>query len=665
MKFFLRCPLCTQTLLLPPMPDINWPCTPLPTHLPTSSSGAVPPGCISALNASLLHIVDDPIAMSPALMKKIASENNPRPLHELMHNSVHYWVMTNNQVLHVKFPAKVDHTGQYECLGPYFNMTSTGLDIQALQKARAQFELVALDDEADKNCPSTAITCSHSFFVAVFIFFDEVESRQPSDLCQIRLSDIGKRYHSFPKGTFKARFIPPSAPRFVVKHLAAHPPSWTWTTKGGPNKDRSFQVPTIPITCNKAAPRAIHWVVAVFHSFKAHLNPIAIDGETGKVKPGWLRLYQNNLYVHLRGQMKETAVPKRAPPPTPKPSSTSPPSGHPKPTPPRENLLEAELSKLRQEIAELRDKFHNYITSHEACCMHHSNSPSESSEEEHTTRVTPRPPPVLLTLLPDGSSKPIANPPTWLVAALAQLVLGALRPRSAECAQCSASVEQYPGSNASVYPFWHTYDPGRGNHYALIVMMDALFANLLHANKMAGPKITHADVGKSTIPLSPSPKILRISDLPDPHGRYAGLLKTYGELTEAKVTTPDVCDRQGLPITPAKYDSKISDGDIVKVEVILKLWCIQLNPRGNVNGSHTYQAILQSMKLLLFHTYSKQNILQVQSCTYPPPLPTVDKGKHKADGNEILLGQLPTKKCVPMLHVSAALEEMEIGGEDE
>ncbi|KAI6014319.1 hypothetical protein EDC04DRAFT_2609027 [Pisolithus marmoratus] len=118
--------------------------------------------------------------------------------------------------------------------------------------------------------------------------------------------------------------------------------------------------------------------------------------------------------------MKETAAPKQAPPPTPKPSPTSPPSGHPKPTPPQENFLEAELSKLHQEMAELRDKFHNYITSHEACCMHHSNSPSESLEEEHTIRVTPHPPPVLLTLLPDGSSKPVANPPTWLVATLAQ-----------------------------------------------------------------------------------------------------------------------------------------------------------------------------------------------------------------------------------------------------
>ncbi|KAI6039440.1 hypothetical protein EDC04DRAFT_2895238 [Pisolithus marmoratus] len=204
---------------------------------------------------------------------------------------------------------------------------------------------------------------------------------------------VGKRYHSFPKGSFKACFIPPSAPHFILKHLAAHPPTWTWTTKGGPNKDHSFQVPTIPITCDKAAPRAIHWVVAVFHSFKAHLNPIAIDGESGKVKPGWLRLYQNNLYVHLRGQMKETTAPKRASPPNVKPSPTSPPLVHPKPTSLQGNLLEAELSKLCQEIAELRDKFLNYITSHEACCTHRSNSPSESSEEDHTAHVTPRPPP--------------------------------------------------------------------------------------------------------------------------------------------------------------------------------------------------------------------------------------------------------------------------------
>ncbi|KAI6038471.1 hypothetical protein EDC04DRAFT_2603925 [Pisolithus marmoratus] len=238
--------------------------------------------------------------------------------------------------------------------------------------------------------------------------------------CQIRLSDVGKCYHSFPKGSFKAQFIPPSAPHFVLKHLAAHPPTWTWTTKDSPNKDHSFQVPTIPITCDKVAPRAIHWVVAVFHSFKAHLNPITIDKESGRVKPGWLRLYQNNLYIHLRGQMKETTVPKRALPTTTKPSPTPLPLAHPKPVPLQGNILESELSKLHQELAKLKDKFLNYITSHEACCMCCSNSPSESLVEDHTTRVTPHPPLALLTLLPDGLLKPTVNPPTWLVTALAQ-----------------------------------------------------------------------------------------------------------------------------------------------------------------------------------------------------------------------------------------------------
>ncbi|KAI6022305.1 hypothetical protein BKA83DRAFT_4126027 [Pisolithus microcarpus] len=195
---------------------------------------------------------------------------------------------------------------------------------------------------------------------------------------------------------------------------------------------------------------------------------------------------------------------------------------------------------------------------------------------------------------------------------------------------------------------------------------------------MAAQKMTHADIGiqiaESTIPLSPSKawaatfakanddavptrveagrknsssKILRISDLPDPHGRYAGLLKMYSGLTNAKVTTPDI---------------KISDGDIVEVEVILKLWSIQPNPRGNPNGSRIYQTILQSMKLLLFDSYSQQNVLQH---TYPQPLPAADKGKCKVDGSETLAGQSPTKKCVPVPCVSAAAEEMDIGGEEE
>ncbi|KAI6001741.1 hypothetical protein EDC04DRAFT_1059671, partial [Pisolithus marmoratus] len=91
--------------------------------------------------------------------------------------------------------------------------------------------------------------------------------------------------------------------------------------------------------------------------------------------------------------------------------------------PPPKNVLESELSKLCQELAELKEKFTNYIVSHEACCIHHSDSPSMSSQEDGTKSATPPPqcpPPVLLTLLPDGLSKPISNPPSWLVTALSQ-----------------------------------------------------------------------------------------------------------------------------------------------------------------------------------------------------------------------------------------------------
>ncbi|KAI6126022.1 hypothetical protein EDD16DRAFT_1443554, partial [Pisolithus croceorrhizus] len=106
-------------------------------------------------------------------IENIALENNPRPLCELMQDNAQYWVTTDNQLLHIKFPAKVDCNGQYERIGPYFNMPPTGLDIPTLQKARAQFELVALDDEA--GCPNSAIKCSHDFFATLFAFFDEVE----------------------------------------------------------------------------------------------------------------------------------------------------------------------------------------------------------------------------------------------------------------------------------------------------------------------------------------------------------------------------------------------------------------------------------------------------------------------------------------------------------
>ncbi|KAI5993388.1 hypothetical protein EDC04DRAFT_2910794 [Pisolithus marmoratus] len=175
---------------------------------------------------------------------------------------------------------------------------------------------------------------------------------------------------------FKAHFAPPVLPRFMLTHFASNPSTWTWTTKDGPNKGKSFQVPTIPIKCDKSAPKAIHCMVAVFHLYKAHLNPVALDSDNGRVKQGWLRLYQNNMYVHLRGQLKGRTPPKQATPPPPKPC----PPTHPNPdqgppTTAKPPSLEHVLAELQREIHELWERFSNYISSDEACCMLNNHSP--------------------------------------------------------------------------------------------------------------------------------------------------------------------------------------------------------------------------------------------------------------------------------------------------
>jgi len=123
-----------------------------------------------------------------------------------------------------------------------------------------------------------------------------------SSPCTIRLSEIGKCWHAFPKGSFRARFAPPAVPRSVLHHFDAHPYFWSWTTKAGPNAGKSFAVPTVPTSCPKDSPKATQWVVSIFHAFKAQLAPQALDPETGRVLPSYVKIYQNNMLMHLRAQ---------------------------------------------------------------------------------------------------------------------------------------------------------------------------------------------------------------------------------------------------------------------------------------------------------------------------------------------------------------------------
>jgi len=62
-----------------------------------------------------------------------------------------------------------------------------------------------------------------------------------------------------------------------------------------------------------------------------------------------------------------------------------------------------------------------------------------------------------------------------------------------------------------------------------------------------------------------------IADLPDPQERYDALLVTYPQLLDVRVVVPDILDSNGVCISPAHYTEKCNDGQIVEVEVILKM----------------------------------------------------------------------------------------------
>lgn len=62
----------------------------------------------------------------------------------------------------------------------------------------------------------------------------------------------------------------------------------------------------------------------------------------------------------------------------------------------------------------------------------------------------------------------------------------------------------------------------------------------------------------------------RICDLEDSKGRYSALLNTY-DLRGTRVQSPDVCDEHGVRIHVSEYKTKLTEGTIVELEVILKL----------------------------------------------------------------------------------------------
>ena len=188
--------------------------------------------------------------------------------------------------------------------------------------------------------------------------------------CAILLSEVRKRFHAFPNGTFRTRFAPPAIPNTVLKYVEAHPLIWSWMTKAGPRARKSFTIPTVPTACSKGSPRAIQWIVSIFHTFKLQLAPCALDPETSQVLPGYVKLYQNNMLVHLRSQQARSRA-KPLPSTKSKAPAALPPTVSPS----------AEISSLRVEIVALQTEFEEFKQSYE--------SPSEASSSPLSPRTAP------------------------------------------------------------------------------------------------------------------------------------------------------------------------------------------------------------------------------------------------------------------------------------
>ena len=185
-------------------------------------------------------------------------------------------------------------------------------------------------------------------------------------------------------------------------------PTWMWTTRASPRAGKSFQVPSVPTACSKDSPRAIQWIISIFHAFKAQLAPQAISLETGQVLPDYVKLYQNNMLVHLQSQQAQSKAKVK---PTP-PQTMRPLPGHPSPPQLPPGLT---IADLLSQIEALQSDFEEFKHTHKASSSEASSSPSSSPQAVPTVLPNdpPFPPPSTLSL--SIAEESIAHPShTWL-----------------------------------------------------------------------------------------------------------------------------------------------------------------------------------------------------------------------------------------------------------
>ncbi|KAG1769754.1 hypothetical protein EDD22DRAFT_948726 [Suillus occidentalis] len=224
----------------------------------------------------------------------------------------------------------------------------------------------------------------------------------------------------------------------------------------------------------------------------------------------------------------------------------------------------------------------------------------------------------------------------------------------------------------SVVPFWRTYK--EDDRYSLVITAGTVFRDVPDMKTATAPHLSRAEAAECAGKVRASAKKYtqllgenegkksggrhwRICDLEDSKGHYSALLNTY-DLHGTRVESPDIRDEHGVRIHVSDYKKKLTDGAIVELEVILKLWTIKprtnnnnaSNPR-DANGSRVYQIMLQHMQLLPCEKYMQAAFVNSIKD---------GKGKRKATDEESeAMGQSPSKKGSFSAAVEDELEDME------
>ncbi|KIM50867.1 hypothetical protein SCLCIDRAFT_33931 [Scleroderma citrinum Foug A] len=109
---------------------------------------------------------------------------------------------------------------------------------------------------------------------------------------------------------------------------------------------------------------------------------MALDTKTRRVLPAYVKLFQNNMLVHLAQQSRSQASPPSAPKSRAPPGPPSPPS-----------VLRVEIATLRSELAALRAEFEEFKSSYESSSSGDSSSSPSPSEVHAASTVMPIHPP--------------------------------------------------------------------------------------------------------------------------------------------------------------------------------------------------------------------------------------------------------------------------------